>query len=226
MSVTQINPFNRRAFHDTLGFFGNLNLISERESEQVLFLLDETFEFAEIIRSAESVHVHVEVSDINNIPDEKIKSSGIASVDRYQEPDIIKYSYDSGINVIFSAFPISQDDLVPGGGRPKPFVDHLGIDLRDETEAMRALFDGIPSRAAAVGWRHVHQAAPLYCCYTACSEKHWVYPPARMPREYRPIEFAFGSLQKFDSNMGCDYRPMDPANPLAGTLPTRSAGCS
>jgi hypothetical protein len=226
MSIAQISPFDREAFNGTLSFFSKLDLLSGHESDQVLSLLDEDFEFAQIIRCAESVHVHIEVDNVKDLPDEKIRSSGVLSVDRYQEPDIVKYSYQSGINVIFSAFPISQDDLVPGGRRPKPFVDHLGVDLRDETAAMRAIFDAIPGRAAEVGWRHVHQAAPLYCCYTACSEKHWVYAPSSAYQGYRPIEFAFGSLQKFDSNMGCDYRPIDPAHPLAGTLPTRSMGCS
>jgi hypothetical protein len=225
MSIAQISPFNRRAFSGTLSFFSDLNLISRRDSEQVLSLLNEDFEFAEIIKYAESVHVHVEVDDVNDLPDAKIRSSCVSSVDRYHEPDIMKYSYDSGINVIFSSFPISQDDLVPGTKRAKPFVDHLGVDLRDETPATRAIFDAIPARAKHLGWRHVHQAAPRYCCYTACSEKHWVFPPSDADTGYRPIEFAFGSLQKFDSNMGCDYRPIDPAHPLAGTLPTRSAAC-
>jgi hypothetical protein len=104
-------------------------------------------------------------------------------------------------------------------------VDHLGVDLRDESPATRALFDSIPQRAAEVGWRHVHQAAPLYCCYTACGEKHWVYPPEGAAGGRRPIEFAFGSLRQFETNMGCDYRPIDPAHPLAGTLPVRSIDC-
>jgi hypothetical protein len=228
MSVTQISPFDREAFNGTLSFFSKLALLSEPESGQILSLLDEDFEFAQVIRFAESVHVHVEVDSVKDLPDEKIRQqSGVVSIDRYQEPDMVKYSYDGGINVIFSAFPISQDDLVPGGaGLSKPFVDHLGIDLRDGSAATRAIFDAIPGRASEVGWRHVHQAAPLYCCYTACSEKHWVFPPLDARRGYRPIEFAFGSLRKFDTNMGCDYRPIDPAHPLAGTLPTRSTGCS
>jgi hypothetical protein len=225
MSTVPEQVFDRAAFDDTLRFFANLNLLSERETEQVLSLLAENFEFAPIMRNAESVHLHVEVDDINDIPDAKIQSRGVVAVDRYKEPDIVKYSYPSGINIVFSAFPISQDDLVPNTGRPKPFVDHLGIDLRDESSAMRAIFDSIPKRATEMGWRHVHQAAPLYCCYTACSEKHWVFPPAGAEAGYRPIEFAFGSLQKFDTNMGCDYRPMDPAHPLAGTLPTRTMSC-
>ena len=227
MSVAQTSPFDREAVIGTLNLFSKLNLLSGHESEQVLSLLDEDFEFAQIIRCAESVHVHVEVDNVKDLPDEIIRNKGVLSIDRYKEPDIVKYSYQNGLNVIFSAFPISQDDLVPGGIKPpKPFVDHFGIDLREESAEMRAIFNAIPARAAEVGWRHVHQAAPLYCCYTACSEKHWVFPPLGAQQGYRPIEFAFGSLQQFDSNMGCDYRPIDPAHPLAGTLPTRSTACS
>jgi len=226
MSVGQISLLDREACERTLSSFSKLSLLSGREAQQVLSLLDREFEFAEIMSFAESIHVHVEVDNTGDLPDGQIQRSGVSSINRYQKPDMVKYSYHSGINVIFSSFPISQDDLIAGGGLTKPFVDHLGVDLRDESVATRAAFDTIPTRAAEVGWRHVHQAAPLYCCYTACSEKHWVYPPTRAPQGYRPIEFAFGTLRKFDSNMGCDYRPIDPAHPLAGTLPTRSTECA
>jgi hypothetical protein len=226
MSVEQTSIFDREAFASTLGFFSGLGLLSRSEPEQVLSVLDEGFEFAEAIRFSESVHVHVEVDSVKDLPDEEIQRNGVSSITRYEEPDMVKYSYPGGINIIFSAFTISQEDLIEGGAvRPKPFVDHLGVDLRDESAATRAVFDAIPQRAAEVGWRHVHQAAPLYCCYTACGEKHWVYPTETAHGGLRPIEFAFGSLREFDSNMGCDYRPIDPAHPLAGSLPTRSMEC-
>jgi hypothetical protein len=226
MSGGQISLLDREACERTMSLFSSLALLSRPEVEQVLSLLDRDFEFAEIMSFAESVHVHVEVDNIEDLPVREIERSGVSSIDRYQKPDMVKYSYNGGINVIFSAFPISQDDLIAGGGLTKPFVDHLGVDLRDESADTRAIFNTIPERAVAVGWRHVHQAAPLYCCYTACSEKHWVYPPTPARPGYRPIEFAFGALRKFDSNMGCDYRPIDPAHPLAGTLPTRSVECA
>ena len=226
MSVDQISLFDRQAFESTLSFFSKLGLLSKGEPEQVLSVLDEDFEFAEAIRFSESVHVHVEVDSVKDLPDGDIQRNGVSSITRYDEPDMVKYSYPGGINIIFSAFTISQEDLIEGAAaRPKPFVDHLGVDLRDESAATRVVFDAIPRRAAEVGWRHVHQAAPLYCCYTACGEKHWVYPAETARGGLRPIEFAFGSLRKFDSNMGCDYRPIDPAHPLAGTLPTRSMEC-
>jgi len=226
MPVDKTVLFEKDSFERTLSFFSELGLVSRNEPAQVLRLLDKDFEFSETMAFAESVHVHVEVDSVKDIPDTEIQRNGVASVCRYQQPDMVKYSYPGGINLIFSAFTISQDDLLGNGATlPKPFVDHLGVDLRDESEATRTIFDAIPKRAAEVGWRHVHQASPLYCCYTACGEKHWVFPPSGGPGGYRPIEFAFGSLRQFEVNMGCDYRPIDPAHPLAGTLPIRSMEC-
>jgi len=225
MSVDQISLFDREVVESTLSFFSKLGLVSRNEPEQVLSMLDEAFEFSEAMRFAESVHVHVEVDSVKDLPDKEIQRNGVESISRYQEPDMVKYGYPGGINLIFSAFTISQEDLIDEIALPKPFVDHFGVDLRDESAVTRAAFDAIPSRAAEVGWRHVHQAAPLYCCYTACGEKHWVFPPEGGRGGRRPIEFAFGSLRQFESNMGCDYRPIDPAHPLAGTLPTRSMEC-
>lgn len=226
MSVDQVSLFDLGMVESTLGFFSKLGLVSRNEPDQVLSLLDEKFEFSETMRFAESVHVHVEVESVQDLPDTEILRNGLLSTSRYQEPDMVKYSYPGGLNLIFSAFTISQDDLLGNGATlPKPFVDHFGVDLRDESDATRAVFDAIPQRATEVGWRHVHQAAPLYCCYTACGEKHWVFPPDGGRGGRRPIEFAFGSLRQFESNMGCDYRPIDPAHPLAGTLPTRSMEC-
>ena len=227
MSMSKTSVFDREAFERTLGVFSNLGLVSPRERAQVLSLLDEDFEFAETIRFADSVHLHVEVDRVDDLPDEEIQRSGVTSVSRYSGPDMVKYSYPGGIGVIFSSFTIAQDDLIKDAPkRQKPYVDHVGIDLRDESAPTRAVFDVIPQRASEVGWRHVHQPAPLYCCYVAVGEKHWVYPPEGAAQGRRPIEFAFGELRKFDTNMGCDYRPIDPAHPLAGTLPTRTMDCN
>lgn len=227
MSMLQTSVLDREAFEKVLSIYSELGLVSAREQTQVLSLLDEDFEFAETIRLADSVHMHVEVERVGDLPDEEIQRLGVSSISRYSGPDMVKYSYAGGIGVIFSSFTIAQDDLIKGGPkRPKPYVDHIGIDLRNESAVTRAAFDAIPERATGVGWRHVHQAAPLYCCYVAVGEKHWVYPPEGAAGGRRPIEFAFGELRKFDTNMGCDYRPIDPAHPLAGTLPTRTMDCN
>jgi hypothetical protein len=46
-----------------------------------------------------------------------------------------------------------------------------------------------------------------------------VYPPTGTDVKYRPIEFAFGELQVFGEDVGCDYRPIDPGHPLAALVP-------
>src|SRR6478736_3577194 len=109
MSVSQISLFDRETFQRTLSFFSKLTLLSGPESEQVLSLLDEDSEFAETIRFADSVHVHVEVDRVKDLPDAEIQRSGVSSTNRYQNPDMVKYSYPGGLGVIFSAFTIAQD---------------------------------------------------------------------------------------------------------------------
>lgn len=218
--------FARSAFESTLDFFTGEDLLSSVEAEQVVSLLDDDFEFADVFRFAESVHVHVEADSIDDLPHAAIRR-GARPEHEETYPDMIKYGFQGGLGVIFSDFTIAQDDLIDGAVTgPKPYVDHLGVDLRDEGPETRAAFESIPTRAGDVHWRHVHQASPLYCCYVSVGEKHWVYPPEGTVRGRRPIEFAFGELKTYDTHMGCDYRPIDPGHPLAGVpVPARTDSC-
>jgi len=119
--------------------------------------------------------------------------------------------------MIFSAIPVAEDDrLVDVTRRPKPFVDHVGIDLRREVPEVKAVFDATPGRAEALGWAHRAQGGdrPVYCCHVEVGAKHWVYPGA----EGITIEFAYGPLKVNADSMGCDLRPIDPRHPQAAAV--------
>jgi hypothetical protein len=164
--------------------------------------------------NAESIHVHVNAERIAGLPGEDQLTA--ACRETHGDDRERKFIFDSGLNVIFALDPTAQDEFIPGAvTRPKPYVDHVGIDMRDETDATKAVFDGIPTAATLAGWTHVAQEGPVRCCHTEMGPKHWVYPPEGPTGNRRPIEFAFGELKQSDEYLGCDYRPIDPRHPLA-----------
>jgi hypothetical protein len=215
--------FDTAAIDEVLRSVLDLGLISETERKELLFALTPEFPFAEAIGMTESVHAHVKVPDTDLLPDEKLRALGYRPENG--RPGYIKYSTDANINLIFSSIPIAVDDGIPGAVTlPKPFMDHVGIDMRDESAPSKAMFDSIPGRAAELGWREATQDGPVHCCHTEVACKHWAYPPEGAGWR-RPVEFAFGTLKIFTEKMGCDLRPIDPGHPLAGG-PAPSCGAS
>lgn len=207
--------FDRVAIDAVLGDAERLGLISSVERAEVVFTLDPDFPYADAVRFTDSVHAHVKVDDVDRLPHDELLVVGWRRENA--EPGYIKYATDADVNLIFSSIPIAQDDQIPGAVTlPTPFVDHVGIDMRDESSETRAAFDRIPGRAAELSWREVPQggAKPVHCCHTQVMAKHWVFLPSCWKGWRRPVEFAFGNLVIFDEKMGCDLRPIDPAHPL------------
>jgi alkylhydroperoxidase/carboxymuconolactone decarboxylase family protein len=206
---------DRSRFIDVLGSFRELGIINAREIEQVLALFEPGFAWADAMPRAESVHVHVRVDDVSRLPHDRIRALGTQPVN--QKDGYVKYPFTGGINMIISSIDIAEDDRVPDRDVPRPHLDHVGIDLRDESAPTRAVFDRVPDVAKTEGWRHVAQGGPgrpVYCCHVEVGLKHWVYPTANAKFSV-PIEFAFGALKVNADSMGCDLRPIDPADPDA-----------
>lgn len=215
----------RHAVDRVLGEVEDLGLINDVEHGEVLSVLDEGFPFAGTLRYTDSVHAHIKVDDVDTLPHQELTALGYRPENA--EPGYIKYATDAGVNLIFSSIPIAQDDSVPGAVTlAKPFMDHVGIDMRDEADSTRIAFENIVSRAEELGWREVTQSGPVHCCHTQVKGKHWTYPPSNWDGWRRPIEFAFGTLQIFDKVMGCDLRPMDPGHPLAGAAAQTCCGAA
>ncbi|MEV0237991.1 hypothetical protein [Nonomuraea sp. NPDC050786] len=208
---------NPSSFTPTLDFFTDQKLISPDEAGLVTDLFADDFPFTDALSIAESVHVQVKIDSFSRLPHESILAQGV--VTERDVPGFRKYGFASGLAMIFTTGPIAEDDLIPGAvTRALPFVDHLGIDLREESERSRDIYAEIPNRGAQAGWRHVRQGgpeSPVRGCYCEVSEKRWVFPPDGPEGRGRPIEFAFGEIEIFQGDVGCDYRPIDPAHPLA-----------
>lgn len=209
----------------------NLQLINSTEHAELLSVLEADFPFADAVSYVDSVHAHIKVEDVDALPHDDLVKLGYTPENA--EPGYIKYSTPTGVNFIFSSIPIAQDDNIAGAVTlAKPFLDHVGMDMRDEADATRAAFDRVVDRAGELNWREVTQSGLVHCHHTQVMGKHWTYPPEGWEGWRRPIEFAFGPLSILEKTMGCDLRPIDPAHPLApqqessccGTAPV-SASC-
>lgn len=162
---------------------------------------------------AETVHLHIKVDDTHKLPINLFFEAG-ARLD-HQKDGFVKYRFPGAINAIFSHIKVSQDELIetPKNRRPRPFLDHIGVDLRDETAAVRQTFDALPAVAVTLNWAHASQGGvdrPVYCCHVEVAEKHWLYPPDEGERTGIPLEFAYGPLKVNPDKMGCDLRPANP----------------
>jgi diadenosine tetraphosphatase ApaH/serine/threonine PP2A family protein phosphatase len=209
---------DERAFAPTLAAFRELGLLTDAEVTEAQALLDPAFPFFAAVKKADSIHLHVKVDDVAALPHAAIRALGTDPENA--RPGYVKYPFAGGINLIFSSIPIAEEDKLPAR-RPKPFVDHVGIDLRRETGVVGAAFDDVPALARRAGFSHASQGGPgrpVSCCHALIAAKHWAFPPRPFARWTLPIEFAFGPLEIKSEMMGCDLRPIDPLHPDAAKL--------
>ena len=188
----------------------SLGLANACELGQVRGVLAEQA-LGDCLELAESIHLHVKVEDTSRLPRGLIESAG-GVLDHARE-GFVKFLLPGAVNAIFSHIPVAAEDLREGacGRRPRPFLDHIGIDVRRVNGETRAAFDALPGWARANGWAHVPQGGPdraVRCCHVEVAEKHWLYRPGAASR---PIEVAFGPLRQSENGYGCDLRPAHPA---------------
>jgi alkylhydroperoxidase/carboxymuconolactone decarboxylase family protein len=197
-------------------------LIKSQEKDFILGMFNSSFPFAEAAQLANTFHAHIRVDRTLDLPRAAFLEAG--AVIENEKDGYVKYAFPGGANLIFSSINVSQDDLreTYDNRRARPFLDHVGIDLRDETEEVRAAFDAVPGIAAKREFAHTAQGTPdkpVFCCHTNVSLKHWVYPGLSSPS----IEFAFGALKIDLAKSGCDLRPSDPR---LGAAPVSACGAS
>jgi len=201
---------------DVLTQYRELSLLSVRDIDETLALLGPEHPLALAASLADSIHLHVKVDDTAALPRARLVAAP-ASVEN-EQAGYVKFAHTGGVNVIFSSIPVAEDDQLPGGdGRGKPFLDHLGLDLRRESDDVRAAFDAALLVAKREGWNVASQGGAgkaVFCCHTQVSAKHWLYPRASALSS-RPIEIALGPLVVHGAKMGCDLRPIDPGHPRA-----------
>jgi hypothetical protein len=192
----------------------NLGLFPEESRCLLEQLFDDRFPFREAVGRASSLHIHMKCGDVDDLDVAAIVELG-AEMER-TSTGYVKYRAPNGVNLIYSSFPVAEDDLVDPSlaGRPL-FVDHLGIDLRELSDRVQKIFDAIPTVAANAGWLCRYQGSPVFGCHAEVKEKFWVYPAEGPHDSGRPIEFPIGPLTLHDDYVGCDLRPIDPRHPLA-----------
>lgn len=210
---------DRKATAATLAGVRDLGLVNQREVDTVLAIFEPCFAFAEALDAADSIHVHVKVDDVAAAPHTALCAGG-GLVDN-GKPGYIKYNFPGGINIILSSIDVSEDDLAetPCERRPRPFVDHIGIDLRRDTDDVAARFNLVPDKAGSLGWSTVPQGGPdrpVYCCHVEVGRKHWVYPAGDKCGDGIPLEFALGELKVNAESSGCDLRPTRPGTAASG----------
>ncbi len=206
-------------FAELLVRYHELALVSESEVRETLALFEATHPLRDALEAADSVHVHVRVEDTTKLPRERILSLG--GTPESEQAGYVKFTHAEGLNMIFSSINVAVEDLITEALKtPRPFLDHLGIDLRSTEPAVVRIFNGIPGIAKQLEWEHVPQGGDgqsVYCCHTEVSGKHWLFP--RGGGGSRPIEVASGPLRIHGAKMGCDLRPLDPGHPIASKVP-------
>src|SRR5262245_21715516 len=190
-----------------------LNLLNGHEIEVVNRLGAPDTPLDRAVGLAETVHLHIKVDDTHQLPINQFIDAG-ARLD-HQKDGFVKYRFPGAINAIFSHIQVSQDELLEteANRRTRPFLDHIGIDLRDETAEVRQTFDSLPAAAQTLNWALASQGGPdrpVYCCHVEVAEKHWLYPPDEAEHIGIPLEFAYGALKVNPDKMGCDLRPANP----------------
>ena len=199
-----------------LGEVQALGLLKAEEVEEVKNTMLPCHAFADAVRLAETMHLNIKVEDIHCIPADFLAER--QAREENAKEGYTKWVFPGGVNVILSAINISQDDLFEaksGATRSRPFLDHVGIDLREEKQEVRNLFDAIPYLATRQGWAYASQGAPgkpVFCCHIQVAAKHWAYPRNTKTGVSIPLEFAYGPLVINQHSSGCDLRPADPKN--------------
>ena len=219
--MTSLRDLERKATLDALSSMG---FISPAEVEAVRRLAADPG-LRSCLACAETIHLHVKVEDTGRVTSGALAAVG-AVLDHGRE-GFVKFRLPGALNAIFSHIAVSADDLREGeaGARPRPFRDHIGVDLRRETDESRALFDAIPRIAGERAWAHVPQGGkgrPVRCCHAEVAEKHWVFPATPGGVRCIPIEFAYGALRHGHGASGCDLRPSHPE--AARAAPQRCCG--
>lgn len=206
----------------TLDALRALGLLSAHEQSDVLILCSPSGHFADVLALAETIHLHIKVDDTESLPVSAFLGAG-AMLD-HTKIGFVKYHFPSQVNAIFSHIKVSQDELIETAAcrRSRPFLDHIGIDLREENATVRCAFAMLPQSAQFLQWPHVAQggcSGPVYCCHTQVSEKRWLYPPGDANHPGIPLEFAYGPLVVDPEKSGCDLRPLDPRKGTPAVIP-------
>ncbi len=189
-------------------------LLDKEELPAVHDVAEESFPFTEQVATAASVHFHIHVNNIEELPHELLQSHTGKIVNK--AGGYIKYEFDDGINFIFSHIPVAQKEKVIRAG-DHAYLDHIGIDIRSDEKPAYIVFQQIPAVSAQYDYLFSRQGdgkEAVKCCHMQVKEKYWVYPNNKLN-----YEFAFGPLVIQEGGaFGVDLRPANPYNKIEETI--------
>jgi len=203
-----------------LSVLEQVRLISEGERGVVERAVSPQFGMARWIAIAGGFHLHIKVNDAGRLPRGWLEQAGWSVV--FERPGFVVMDAGGGVSVSFSSIPVAAEEAKGAGGnsatgRPKPYVDHIGIDF-PERMPVREVLDPIREMASGLGWPVVGQggaAGPVACCYAIVVEKLWVYPTSGESPGIA-LEFSAGRQVEAPDRMGEDLRPSDPGSAIRG----------
>ena len=200
------------ATRTSLDTLTELGLVQERERAAALSLLASDSPWTAYVDAVESIHIHVKVADVLDLPINEFFDAG-ARLD-HQKVGFVKYRFPGGLNAIFSEPRVGVEDS--GAERASdqlPLVDHIGFDLRDPQPAHRQLFDALPDAAKEQYCAIASQGGAggsVACCYAQVEAKHWLFPQSDTSFGGMALEFAFGPMTLTPNTEGDDHRPETP----------------
>jgi len=200
-----------------LDHFDAYDIIPENTQSQLEKITAEDFLFKDQLDLAESIHLHIKVPDTEKLPHQDLIDHG--GVPQNEKEGYIKYAFTSGVHLIFSSIPVSQEEKAGLILYNYPHLDHIGIDIRKDDTASYEVFNKIPTLSDENYLPFKRQGGDgttVLCCHVQVNEKYWVYPQGR-PH----FEFAFGPLVVSETVFGCDLRPADPSL----QMPEEKAAC-
>lgn len=193
--------------NELLDHFDTYDIIPETAKFQLVKLTADDFLFRQQLELAESIHLHIKVADTAKLPHIELMDSG--GIPQNEKDGYIKYAYPTGINLIFSSIPVSQEEQAGLSLYNFPHLDHIGIDIRKDNAESYEVFNKIPLLADSNFMPYKRQGGDgknVFCCHVQVNEKYWVYPTG-----HAHFEFAFGPLLVSTDVFGCDLRPADPS---------------
>lgn len=204
---------NTKNAADLIGLLNDRQLLSCAETELALAVFKDDFPFSKQAAIASSIHYHIHVANIDQLPHELFITNGGVVVNKAD--GYVKYAFNGGVNFIFSHIPVAQKEKAEYLNN-EVYLDHIGIDIRSDDKDSYVTFQSIPLVSAVNGYLFTRQGdgkEVVKCCHMQVNEKYWVYPNAKLN-----YEFAFGPLVIHEGGFGVDLRPANPFNKVADTV--------
>lgn len=206
-----------QTFSTLISMLSGYHLLKDKETNHAAALSKDDFPFAQQMAVADSIHLHIHVANVNALPHKDFLARNAIVANKAD--GYIKYSFEGGINFIFSHIPVAQKENT-NHPQDEAYLDHIGIDIRSDDKPAYVIFQQIPFISSQHDYLFTRQGngkEVVKCCHMQVKEKYWVYPDEKIN-----YEFSFGPLVVHERGFGIDLRP---ANPFIEAAAQESSSC-